>query len=87
MRQMAVELAPHGVTCNVVAPGLILTEMGQENWDERSSESKQLALHTIPSDRLGKPEEVAAAIAFVASEEASYIVGQTIMVDGGHWMF
>ena len=87
MRQMAVELAPHGVTCNVVAPGLILTELGETTWGERSDDSKRLALHTIPVDRLGKPEEVANAIAFVASEEASYIIGQTIMVDGGHWMF
>ncbi len=49
--------------------------------------TKTKELVTIAIDRLGAPEEVANVIAFVVSDESSYVVGQTIMVDGGHWMF
>jgi 3-oxoacyl-[acyl-carrier protein] reductase len=87
MRQIAVELAPFGVNCNVVAPGLILSERGREDWERRDPAQKEKELVTIAIDRLGAPEEIANVIAFVVSDEASYIVGQTIMVDGGHWMF
>ena len=87
MRQIAVELAPYGVTCNVVAPGFILSERGRADWERRDPAQKEKEMATIASDRLGAPEEIADVIAFVASDEASYIVGQTIMVDGGHWMF
>jgi 3-oxoacyl-[acyl-carrier protein] reductase len=87
MRQIAVELAPHGVNCNVVAPGFILSERGRDDWEQRDPAQKEREMATIASDRLGAPEEIANVIAFIASDEASYIVGQTIMVDGGHWMF
>lgn len=87
MRQIAVELAPYGVNCNVVAPGFILSERGRADWERRDPARKEKEMATIASDRLGAPEEIANVIAFVASDEASYIVGQTIMVDGGHWMF
>jgi 3-oxoacyl-[acyl-carrier protein] reductase len=87
MRQIAVELAPYGITCNVVAPGFILSERGRADWERRDPAQKEKEMATIASDRLGAPEEIADVIAFVASDEASYIVGQTIMVDGGHWMF
>lgn len=87
MRQLAVELAPFGVTCNVVAPGLILSPLGREGWERRTEEEKRESLSTIAAGRLGDPMEIANVIAFVASDEASYIVGQTISVDGGHWMF
>jgi 3-oxoacyl-[acyl-carrier protein] reductase len=87
MRQIGVELAPYGVTCNVVAPGFIVTERGRADWDRRDPAQKEKEMATIAMDRLGAPEEIADVIAFVASDEASYIVGQTIMVDGGHWMF
>jgi 3-oxoacyl-[acyl-carrier protein] reductase len=87
MRQIGVELAPYGVNCNVVAPGFILSERGRADWDRRDPAQKEKEMATIASDRLGAPEEIADVIAFVASDEASYIVGQTIMVDGGHWMF
>ena len=87
MRQIAVELAPYGVNCNVVAPGFILSERGRADWERREPAQKEKEMTTIASDRLGAPEEIADVIAFVASDEASYIVGQTIMVDGGHWMF
>lgn len=87
MRQIAVELAPYGVTCNVVAPGFILSERGRDDWERRDPAQKAKEMATIASDRLGAPEEIANVIAFIASDESSYIVGQTIMVDGGHWMF
>jgi len=87
MRQIAVELAPYGVTCNVVAPGFILSERGRDDWERRDPAQRAKEMATIASDRLGAPEEIANVIAFVASDESSYIVGQTIMVDGGHWMF
>ncbi len=87
MRQIAVELAPFGVNCNVVAPGFILSERGRDDWERRDPAQKEKEMATIASDRLGAPEEIANVIAFVASEESSYLVGQTIMVDGGHWMF
>lgn len=87
MRQLAVELAPFGVLCNAVAPGLILTPLGREHWDDTSDEQKQRDLSSIALGRTGEPEEVATMIAFLASDDASYIAGQTLMVDGGHWMF
>lgn len=87
MRQIAVEFAPYGVNCNVVAPGFILSERGRDDWERRDPAQKAKEMATIASDRLGAPEEIANVIAFVASDESSYIVGQTIMVDGGHWMF
>lgn len=87
MRQLAVELAPFNVLCNVVAPGLVLSPHGVADWARRSEAEKAMEMVTIAIKRLADPSEVANVIAFVASEEASYIVGQTIMVDGGHWMF
>lgn len=87
MRQLAVELAPFNVLCNVVAPGLVLSPHGVDDWARRSEGEKAMEMVTIAIKRLADPSEVANVIAFVASEEASYIVGQTIMVDGGHWMF
>ncbi len=87
MRQLAVQLAPYGVTCNVVSPGLIMSPRGRRLWEQRSEEDKREALLSIPLNRLGEPHEIADVIAFVASEESSYITGQLIGVDGGHWMF
>jgi 3-oxoacyl-[acyl-carrier protein] reductase len=87
MRQMAVELAPFGVLCNVVSPGLILSPLGQGEWARRTEAQKAEVMSSIAIQRLGEPAEIASVIAFLASEEASYVVGQTISVDGGHWMF
>jgi len=87
MRQLAVELAPFGILCNVVSPGLILSPLGRSEWERRNEAERADVMSTIAAKRLGDPGEIANVIAFVASEEAGYIVGQTIMVDGGHWMF
>jgi NAD(P)-dependent dehydrogenase (short-subunit alcohol dehydrogenase family) len=79
LRPIAAEAAPFGVTVNSVSPGYIATEMlGQID-----AEGLKSALRLVPMGRYGKPEEVAAAMAFLASDEAAYITGQTLRVNGG----
>ena len=73
------ELASRGITVNAIAPGFIATEMTQGVSDDL----KQGFLKRIPLQRLGKPEDVAKVALFLAGEEASYITGQVIHVDGG----
>ena len=73
------ELAASGVTVNVVAPGIIVTDMTADIPETRRA--KQLAV--IPLARFGTPEEVAGAVRFLASDDASWITGQTLCVDGG----
>jgi len=73
------ELGPYGITANVVAPGRILTDLLVERMPGREQEW----MSQTPMRRIGRPEEVAATIAFPASEEASYITGAVINVNGG----
>ena len=73
------ELGPYGITANVVAPGRILTDLLLERMAGREQEW----IGQTPMRRFGRPEEVAATIAFLASEEASYITGAVINVNGG----
>lgn len=81
-KSAAGELAEHGILVNCVAPGFIDTEMTSELGAEVTSRISA----TIPVGRLGKPEEVAAAVVFLASEGASYVTGTTIHVNGGMHM-
>lgn len=80
---LALELAEHGITVNAIAPGAIDTPMLGDAGTE--SEEMQNWIKRIPLHRIGKPEEVAAAAVFLASEEASYVTGATLYVDGG-WL-
>ncbi len=79
MHPIAAEMAKHGITVNSVSPGYIATEM----LGEIDAEGLEEALRLVPMRRYGKPEEIAAAMAFLASDDAAYITGQTIRVNGG----
>lgn len=79
MRPIAAEMARHGITVNAVSPGYIATEM----LGEIDPEGLEEALRLVPMRRYGKPEEIAAAMVFLASDDAAYITGQTIRVNGG----
>ncbi len=81
-KSLARELGPRGITVNAVAPGFIDTDMTKALADEH----KQMLLNQIPLNRLGQPEEIAAAVAFLASPDAAYITGETISVNGGMYM-
>lgn len=78
-KSTAKELARKNITCNAIAPGFIDTHMT----DAMSEEAKTEVIKNIPLKRLGTPEDVAELVAFLASDQASYITGQIISVDGG----
>ncbi|MBT9139041.1 MAG: 3-oxoacyl-(acyl-carrier-protein) reductase FabG [Syntrophomonadaceae bacterium] len=78
---MANDLSPMGILVNAIGPGLIATEMANES----DPFLKQLMETHVPLKRIGKPEEIAAAVVFLASDEASYTTGATLYVDGG-WL-
>ena len=82
-RVMAVELAPHGIRVNCIAPGFILTNMSSLalNGDV---ERKQRVLSRTPMGRLGNPEEIAETAFYLSSEQASFITGAVLTVDGGN---
>ena len=78
-KSLAAEVASRGITVNIVAPGFIETPMT----DQLTDEQKQKLLANVPADRLGSSQEVAAAVSFLASEEAAYMTGSTLHVNGG----
>jgi len=81
-KSLAQEMGSRGITVNVVSPGYIATDMTKDLPEER----KQKILSAIPLERIGTPEDVAAAVQFLASEEAGYITGHVLAVNGGMYM-
>jgi NAD(P)-dependent dehydrogenase (short-subunit alcohol dehydrogenase family) len=78
-RAVAVDLAPFDIRVNAVGPGAIQTEMH----DQRGHETARQRAATIPLGRIGRPADIAGAVAFLASDDAGYITGQVLYVDGG----
>jgi NAD(P)-dependent dehydrogenase (short-subunit alcohol dehydrogenase family) len=91
VRTLSIELAPLGITVNAVAPGQIETRMSRRDLETVSRRAglpagELLREHLdrrVPARRLGTPEEVAAAFAFLASDDAAFITGEIVRVDGG----
>ena len=81
-KSVARELASRNITCNAVAPGFIATAMT----DKMTDEAKSKLTGQIPLERLGTPDDVAAAVAYLASEEAAYVTGTVVNVSGGLYM-
>lgn len=81
-KSLAKEVASRGITVNVVAPGFIATDMT----DELTEDQKNAILSQIPAGELGSPQDIAKAVAFLASDDARYINGETIHVNGGLYM-
>jgi glucose 1-dehydrogenase len=81
MRNLSIELAPFGITINNVAPGAIETPINTKLLN--NPEQLKALLANIPLNRLGKPNDVSSAVAFLASSDADYITGTTLVVDGG----
>ncbi|QEL23497.1 SDR family oxidoreductase [Bosea sp. F3-2] len=80
-RQIALEWGPQGIRSNVVSPGLVLTPMSRGFYDD--PELKRRREQAVPLGRIGQPDDIADAVAFLASEQARYVTGEEITVDGG----
>ncbi len=83
-RQLSWELAPHGITVNSVAPGFVISNPStQKQWDSYGPEGQKRLVENTHTRRLGKPEDIANAVLWLASDQAAWITGQIISVDGG----
>ncbi|MGD9744615.1 MAG: SDR family NAD(P)-dependent oxidoreductase, partial [Dongiaceae bacterium] len=80
-RQLAVELAPE-IRVNAIVPGAVKTPM-LDGWNEDPADMKAWLERFVPLNRIARPEEMAGVIAFLASDDASYLTGATIVADGG----
>ena len=81
-KALALEMANYGITVNAVAPGFIQTDMT----DSLNEKQKEAILNTIPMKKMGNPEDIAQAVAYLTSDGAAYITGQTLHVNGGMCM-
>lgn len=82
MKGFAIALGPHGITCNAVAPGMIITDMTRHHWEK--PEPAAAIKKRVPVGRIGTPEDIGNAVALLVTEEAAYINGVGLIVDGGH---
>jgi 3-oxoacyl-[acyl-carrier protein] reductase len=86
-RQIARELGTFGITANSVAPGFVLSNpSSQRQWEALGDAGQQAFFNNLAIKRLGRAEDIAFAALFFAADEASYVTGQTLSVDGGRWM-
>jgi NAD(P)-dependent dehydrogenase (short-subunit alcohol dehydrogenase family) len=85
-KAIAAEAGPHGVRANAVCPGFVDTDLGRAFFETRENpeEARERMEAQYPLKRLGEPEEVAGAVSFLASEDASYVTGHALVVDGGY---
>lgn len=87
-RQMAHELGPYGITVNNIAPGFVLSNpTTQRQWESYGADGQARLIEGIAVRRLGRPEDIANGVRFFVSDDASWITGQTISIDGGHALF
>lgn len=82
-RELAMELSPHNINVNVVAPGVIATKMTEDMLKDKKA--KEVLLANTPLGRMGNPEEIGKAAIFLASNDSNFITGHTLVVDGG-WL-
>ena len=83
-KQLSLELGPRGITVNSVAPGFVLSNPStQRQWESYGPDGQQRLLDSIHTKRLGRPQDIANAVTFLASDAASWISGQVLSVDGG----
>lgn len=81
MKTVALELAPHNIRVNAVAPGAVKTAINKENFQD--PDEKEKIIRKIPFGKAGKVEDIASAVAWLSSDEAAYVTGETLFVDGG----
>jgi 3-oxoacyl-[acyl-carrier protein] reductase len=81
-KSLAMEIASRNITVNVVAPGLIDTDMNKAITDKQ----REMILEKVPLGQLGRPEDIAAAVVYLASPGGDYITGQTLNVNGGMYL-
>lgn len=82
MKSFAIALGKHQITCNAIAPGMILTDMTRHHWEQ--PEPAAFIKTRVPVGRIGTPEDIGNAVALLCADEAAYINGVGIIVDGGH---